>query len=398
MRQAFIHEGKRLSYNQMDKLMQPHEAYKALPAKVSQQVLKQLADAWTGYFEACKAYQEDPSKFRGHPRLPKYKEKIEGRNLLIYTMQAISGGQTGGKKTLQRGIVIPSGLAISVLTKQKPTTINQVRIVPKKEHYVVEVIYEKAIKRASINADYYAGLDLGIDNLATVASNKPGFVSVVVNGRPVKSINQFYNKRRAELQKQLGHAGTTKLMDRLTLTRNRRIDHYMHTASKRIIDPLVKEGIGVLVIGKNDGWKQEVEMGRRNNQNFCQIPHARFISMLQYKAELVGITVKLTEESYTSKASFLDGDPLPVWKPGEKIKYIFSGERVKRGLYRAAHGREINADVNGAGNIICKVAPDAFGSEGVEDGKTTQALLVVHPVRIVIPLTKLRSKRLGVKT
>ncbi|HLZ63508.1 MAG TPA: transposase, partial [Ktedonosporobacter sp.] len=214
--------------------------------------------------------------------------------------------------------------------------------------------------------------------------------------RPVKSINQFYNKRKAELQKALGHTGTTRRMERLTNKRNRRIDHYMHTASSRIIDLLVKEGIGTLCIGKNDGWKQEVEMGKRTNQNFVQIPHARFISMLTYKAELVGIKVRVTEESYTSKASLLDRDPLPAYHPkrqGEKP--TFSGKRVERGLYRAADGREINADVNGAGNIIRKVAPDAFGSEGVEGAKEMLASLVVHPVRIVIPLTKLKDKHIG---
>jgi putative transposase len=139
----------------------------------------------------------------------------------------------------------------------------------------------------------------------------------------------------------------------------------------------VKEGIGVLVIGKNEGWKNEIEMGKRNNQNFVQIPHARFISMFTYKAELVGIRVQITEESYTSKASFLDRDPLPVRKSNDDATYALSGKRVKRGLYRAANGRYINADINGAGNIIRKVAPDAFGSEGVED-------FAVHPVRITL--------------
>jgi len=227
-----------------------------------------------------------------------------------------------------------------------------------------------------------------MNNLAALASNKPGFQSVVVNGRPVKSTNQFYNKRRAELQKKLGHTGTTKRMERMTNKRNRRIDHYMHTASKRIIDLLVKEGIGVLCIGKNDAWKQAINLGKRTNQNFVQIPHARFIQMLTYKAELVGITVQVTEESYTSQASLLDLDRLPVRKNGDE-KHTFSGKRVKRGLYRASNGREINADINGAGNIIRKVAPDAFQRvEGVEDGKGVLASLVVHPVRVVIPLTR----------
>jgi IS605 OrfB family transposase len=163
-------------------------------------------------------------------------------------------------------------------------------------------------------------------------------------------------------------------LERMTAKRTRRIDHYLHTASRRIIDLLVAEGIGTLCIGQNPLWKQQVNLGRRNNQNFVSIPHARFIEMLTYKAALVGIQVKITEESYTSKASFLDEDPLPVFDPAQPTP-TFSGKRVKRGLYRAADGRHINADVNGAYNIMRKVAPEAFtqGSRGC----------VVHPMRLV---------------
>src|SRR6266702_4792137 len=196
------------------------------------------------------------------------------------------------KRGLKRGRIQPSLLAIEVQTKQKD--VDQVRIVPRKGFYVVEVVYGKEIKQADVNPAYYAGIDIGMNNLVALTSNKPAFQAVVVNGRPVKSVNQFYNKRKADLQKQLGHTGTTQQMERMTNKRNRRIDHYMHTASKRIIDLLVQEGIGTLVIGKNDAWKQEANVGKRNNQNFVQIPHARFIAMLTYKAELVGIAVKVT--------------------------------------------------------------------------------------------------------
>ncbi len=386
VRQAYIFQGRYLTYTEMDKRMQQHEAYQALPAKVSQQVLMQLDTAWKSFFAARKEYKRDPSKFLGRPKLPKYKDKANGRNLLVYTVQAIS------RRGLKQGFVQPSQLPISVKTKQQ--SIDQVRIVPKKGSYVVEVVYEEAVVQANVHPNLYAGIDIGVNNLATVASNKVGFVPRIVNGRPVKSWNQFYNKRRAELQSKLGSTGTTKRMDRLTTTRNRRINHYLHTASRQIIDLLVQEGIGTLVIGKNDGWKQKVEMGKRNTQNFVQIPHARFIQMLSYKAELVGIKVMITEESYTSKASFLDRDPLPVRGKGDSEKHIFSGKRIKRGLYRASDGREVNADINGAANIIRKVAPDAFGSEGVEDGKKVLASLVVHPVRVVIPRTKpKKSKR-----
>ncbi|MBV9708739.1 MAG: transposase [Chloroflexi bacterium] len=373
VRQSFIHEQVYLDNVQVYHRIKSHEAYKALPAKVSNQVLIQLHKAWVAFFEAMEAWQACPEKFTGRPQLPKYKHKSDGRNLLVYEQGAIS------KRALKRGMLAPSGLGMEVKTAQ--TAVKQARIVPRSGFYVVEVVYEKAVKQAEVNPALYAGIDLGVNNLVALTSNKPKFQSVIINGRPVKSINQFYNKRRAALQKQLGKTGTTKRMERLTTTRNRRIEHYMHTASKRIVDLLVKEGIGTLVIGKNDGWKQESNIGKRNNQNFVSIPHARLIAMLTYKAELVGITVKVTEESYTSKASLLDLDPLPVRKDGDDTKHTFSGKRVERGLYRAANGREINADINGAGNTIRKVAPDAFGTEGVED-------CAVHPVRIVVPRTK----------
>jgi IS605 OrfB family transposase len=276
-------------------------------------------------------------------------------------------------------------LDITVKTKQDPKSIDQVRVVPRIGYYVVEIVYERKEEQADLNRKYIAGIDLGVNNLLALTSNKPGFQAVVVNGRPVKSVNQYYNKRRAELQKALGCTGSTRRMERMTNKRTRRIDHYMHTASKRVIDLLVKEGIKVLVIGKNNGWKNGVEIGKRNNQNFVQIPHARFISYLKYKAELVGIEVKVTEESYTSKASLLDLDEIPVYDPKRKEKPKFSGERIKRGLYRASDGRLINADVNGAGNTIRKVAPKAFEQRVVEDGKARFShALVVHPVRLVI--------------
>ncbi len=389
VRQIFILEGTYLNYNTMDKIMQKHEAYRGLPTKVAQEVVKQVHEAWISYFEACKEYREHPEKFTGRPKLPGYKDKASGRNLLTYNMQAVSRG----KKTLDRGRILPSQLGIEVRTRQDPKAINEVRIAPKKGHYVVEVVYTKEEKQTELKKEYIAGIDLGVNNLVALTSNKPGFIPVIVNGRPVKSVNQYYNKRRAELQKALGHTGSTLRMERMTNKRNRHIEHYMHTVSKRIIDLLVKEGISTLVIGKNDGWKNGIEKGKRNNQNFCFIPHARFISMLKYKAELVGIKVKLTEESYTSKASFLDQDKMPVYDKNSTEKYKFSGRRVERGLYRTKGGRLINADVNGSYNIIRKVAPKAFESRVVEDGKVVLAPLVVHPVRkVVVPSQNQKGK------
>jgi putative transposase len=156
------------------------------------------------------------------------------------------------------------------------------------------------------------GIDIGIDNLTTLTSNKVGFVPRLVNGRPLKSMNQFYNKRKAELQSILKDTRFTARMERMTTKRTRRIDHYLHTASRRLIDLLIAEGIGSLVIGKNPNWKQEVNIGKRTNQNFVTIPHARFIDMLSYKTKLVGIQVFISEESYTSKCSFLDAESIEM--------------------------------------------------------------------------------------
>ncbi len=375
IRQAFIHEGKRLYYNEMDKRMQQHEAYKALPAKVSQQILMVLDKNWTAFFEAREAYEEDPSKFTGRPHLPKYKHKTEGRNILVYTIQAIS------KKGLKHGLIQPSMLTISVKTKQK--NIDQVRIIPRNSHYVIEVIYTKEPVQANVDPSFCVAIDLGVTNLAAIAPNREGFVPRLVNGRPIKAWNQWYNKRMKELKKRLPKADrelVTKQMEQITNTRNRKINHYLHTASKRIVDFLVENGIGTVIIGKNPLWKQETGMGKRNNQNFVSIPHARFIDMLTYKAALVGITVEVTEESYTSKASFLDLDPIPNYKPNDEEEHVFSGKRIGRRnrLYRTKDGREICADINGAYNILRKSRPDAFSkAKGV-------AGYVVHPVRLAV--------------
>lgn len=158
---------------------------------------------------------------------------------------------------------------------------------------------------------------------------------------------------------------TSRRIDSLTCKRNNRVDNYLHNASRWIINHLVEHGIGTLVIGKNDQWKQEINLGTRTNQNFVSIPHARFIQQLQYKAQLVGMTVLINEESYTSAASFLDLDPIPVYKKGEKHR--FSGKRINRAWYKSKNGLLIHADINASLNIITKVVPAAFrfGIEGI---------------------------------
>jgi putative transposase len=378
IRQSFIYGWGYVGYNEMNRLMKSHEAYKAQPAKVSQQILMVLDKNWKSFFEAVKAYKKDSSKFTGCPKMPKYKDQVKGRNVLVYTIQAIS------RKQLKNGIIKLSGTELSVKTKVNPEQIRLVRLVLKCDSYVIEVIYNESESTAS-SSNFVASIDLGVNNLAALTSNQPGFIPLLINGRPLKSINQFYNKRSSRLQSQLkGSRKTSSRIQRLTRCRNQKIDNYLHHTSRRIVELLTTNQIGTLVIGKNTQWKTEIDLGKRTNQNFVSIPHSRLIEMLEYKARLAGIKVIVQEESYRSKSSFLNLDPIPVYGHTGASNVIFSGRRIKRGLYKTSVGRLINSDVNGSYNILRKAIPNAF-SNGVES-------CVVQPV--VNPL-KVKAKGEG---
>jgi putative transposase len=374
VRQSFIFEHKYLDNAAVYHLVKSSDAYRALPAKVSNQVLIQLHNAWFGFFEAMEEWREHPEQFTGRPKLPGYQPKTAGRNLLVYELGAV------WKRELDRGLIAVSSLGVLVQTAQERSTLDQVRIVPKTEHYVVEVVYQCEPTQTQVDPDLFVALDLGVNVLAALTSNKPGFIPHLVNGRPVKATNQLYNKQRAQEQKNLARGKDLRLtshrLDRITTKRNRRIMHYLHTASRRMIDLLVEEGIGTLIIGKNPLWKQRVELGKKHNQEFVQIPHAKFIDLLTYKAALVGIRVVLTEESYTSRASFLDRDAIPVYDPTRSEEPCFSGRRSGRWYY-AGGKRIIHSDVNGSYNIGRKVIPTAFDGPGI-------AAPAVRPRRLAV--------------
>jgi len=367
IRQSFVYGWSYINYNEMNSLMKSHQAYKALPAKVSQQILMILDKNWKSFFEAVKAYKTDSSKFTGRPKRPLYKDKVKGRNILVYTLQAISS------KQLKKGIVKLSGTHLSIKTKVNPDQICQVRVVPKCDSYVIEVIYDEPESTAS-DDKFVASIDLGLNNLAALTSNQPGFTPLLINGRPLKSINQFYNKRKARLQSQLkGSRKSSPRIQRLTRWINQKIDNYLHHTSRLIVDLLVAKQIGTLVIGKNAQWKTESDLGKQTNQNFVSIPHARLIEMLEYKTRLVGIKVVVQEECYTSQSNFLGLDPIPVYGKTDKDD-VFTGKRIKRGLYKTSAGQLINSDVNGSYNILRKAIPNAF-SNGIES-------CVVGPMRV----------------
>lgn len=333
VRQYYFNNNKFLSYVSNVSIMSATDNidYRALPSKVSQQTLKLVEQNFKSFFGSLKAKV-------GKVKIPKYLTKY-GRQVVVYTNQAVS------KKWLTKGLIKLSKCEVLIKTNVKD--VKQVRIVPKGNHIVVEVLYETDEKILKEDNGRYCSIDLGLNNLATIGSNviKP----VIVNGKPLKSINQYYNKKLAKLKSNLnGNKKTSKRIKSLTLKRNNKIKDYLHKASRLVINHLISNNINTLVIGKNNGWKKEIRIGKRNNQNFVQIPHTTFVNMLQYKAKLEGIKVTLQEESYTSKCSFLDNEDI--------CKHVeYKGKRIKRGLFRTKLNRLINADLNGALNILKKV-------------------------------------------
>lgn len=351
-RQYFFETGKRLYFNELYHLVSKTDTYYSLPnTKVAKQIIRRVDKAWKGYFAAHKDWMIYPDKYLGEPKIPKYKHKENGRYLCIFPRETIS------KPSLRKGIakLTPSPIQFEIYMNDAV----EVRIIPKSGCFVAEVVYEQECIPKS-EADAVAGIDLGLTNLATLTTNQPGVKPLLIKGGALKAINTQYNKKKAKLQSELEKKHKQKMSRRiesLTHKRNCRIDNYLHTSSRRIVDWCLDNSISTIIVGKNPNWKQSINIGKRNNQQFVNVPHSKLIQMIKYKAELAGIDVVVTEESYSSQSSFLDNDSLPRY--GDK-KPKFSGKRIKRGLYKSKEGKLINADVNGSYNIIRKVKSNAF--------------------------------------
>ena len=346
---------ERKSYDVLNNLyyvMRDEGCFRQLPCNVAQQTVRMVQKEWKSFFGLLKAKEEGRLPEGTEVNEPDYQSKKNGRYVARYTTRVIS------KKVFDKVHKIKlSQVDIEFFTKVEDySSIDCVSVVPEKDRYKVVVNYTVPdVERLPSNRTY-AGLDLGVKNLATVAVSKKGVVPFIISGGPLKSINQFYNKRLAQEKQRLhettGHYSSHKTRS-LTNKRNNRINDYMHKASRKIVDFLVRENITMLVIGKNSGWKQDSDMGAVNNQNFQMIPHSRFVNMLIYKCERCGITVKVVDEAHTSKCSFLDLEEVC-----HHDNYV--GKRVKRGLFISKDGTAINADVNAAYNIIRKAVPKHF--------------------------------------
>lgn len=347
--------------------------YRALPSAVSQQVCKHVHSDYLSFFSKFKKDKK--------AKIPHYLHKTKGRHKLSFPKTAIS------IKELRKGFIKLS----NVNTKFKiPNGINyqdiqQVDVIKRVGHIQILIMYK--VPKSALKAENgkCLGIDLGLNNLATVVSNFKGFRPTIYDGRELKSRNQFYNKYSSKLRSKLTVKGKEKYISHkiLSLTRNRYnfIEDYFHKISKDIINQAVSNDVTTIIIGKNDGWKQEIKLGKRNNQNLVQIPFENLIKKLKYKAIEKGIKVITAEESYTSKCSFFDNEDVC-----QHTNY--QGQRIHRGLFRTSDRKTINSDVNGALNIIRKVVPtfccETAGLEVVD---------VVNPLRI--SFRNLVSKRMS---
>ena len=341
-------KGSYINYNSLDYLAKQlnnslTDDYKLLPlAAASQSVLKQLNTNCLSFFKSLKSYNKNPSKYNGRPKMPKYLDKENGRFGFALTNQncKLKDGFLNFPKSF-------NGFTL----KTKVDNLKQVRIVPKPNYYQIEIIYEvKEGRKKNLNNNKFLSVDLGVTNLAAITNNFNG-EQWLISGKPIKSVNQYYNKLKSDYQslaKKLNNKHITKRILKLTKKRNDRIDTYLHKASKLLVDLAISYDVSKIVIGYNQSWKQEINIGKRNNQNFVSIPFLTFVDYITYKAKLKGIEVILTEESYTSGTSFLDGE-LPI-----KANYKKS-RRINRGLFKSNNGKLINSDVNGSYQILKKV-------------------------------------------
>lgn len=335
--------------------------FRNLPCSVSQQVVKQVFQNIKSWIKLKKDYEKNPSKYDSRPKLPKYK-KCKKQNMLVFTN--LSCRINNGYIHFVKDILKP------IKTNIGEKKLCQVRIIPQATCYVVEVVYEKKENDLNLNKSNVLSIDLGLNNLCTCISNV-GVKPFIVNGRVIKSFNQWYNKTKAKRMSYIGDKGTSKYLRFLNNRRNLWIDDKIHKISRWIINFCINNNIGNIVIGLNKGWKKDINLGKRNNQKFVEIPFSELIDKISYKSKLIGINVQTTEESYTSKVDHLAFESL------EKHD-VYLGKRKKRGLFQSSVNKLLNADVNGAIGIGRKVFGDSFVKEIIDSG------FAFNPVKVNI--------------
>lgn len=355
VRQYYFTEDKFLKYEKNYTLLKSSPNYKELNSNIAQQILKEVDGSFKSFFGLIKLAKQGKYSFKDC-KLPRYLPK-DGYTTLVIGFVRLNGNKlilpfsNNFKKTHKVvEITIPP-----VLLDKK---VKEIRILPKANarYFEIQYIYETECIQRNLNTQNALALDLGVNNLVTAVSSTGK--SFIVDGKRLKSINQWFNKENARLQsiKDKQHFGKKPTNRQKAIARdcNNKVNDYMNKAARMIIDYCINNDIGTLIVGYNVTFQRNSHIGKQNNQNFVNIPYGRLRDKLAYMCELNGITYVEQEESYTSKASFWDKDNIPVYNNDNPKEYEFSGNRVHRGLYETANGKTFNADINGALNIMRK--------------------------------------------
>jgi putative transposase len=363
IRQEFINNGRWIKYYELDKLMHGEDAYKKLMSQASQCTLQVLDRSWKAFFRSIKDWKKIPEKYLSMPRLPKYKKK-DGRFtwFLKNNQTFIKDGYLNFQLRIFNGYKFKTSVTDRLIS---------VRFVPRGNIYVMEIVYEKEVNEITERNNNVCSIDLGVNNFVTMVNNI-GLPPIIINGRGIKSLNQFYNKQKSKIQSELmtiNKKNWSNKLDKLNQKRFNRIKNFMHNTSRFIVNYCKENSIDNLVIGLNKEWKQESKMSKQSNQNFINIPYDILIKQLEYKCQENNIALLTTEESYTSGTSFIDNE--------EPLKENYNkSRRICRGLFKSNNGQLINSDVNGAFQIMKKVFPKAFVN-GIEGSLTPVVINVV---------------------
>lgn len=356
IRQHYFSEGSYLRYESNYPLMKVSENYRRLGASVAQQSMRFADYSFKSFFGLLKLSKS--GKYESwRIKLPKYLPK-DSLYKLSFAQAQISDGKFRVPVSSELRKQFPEKVLIQIPTYIRDKKIYQIHIIPKHGGHYFEVVYmfdDVEPEKAELDTSKALGIDFGINNFATCTTNDGK--SFIIDGKKLKSYNQWYNKQLSRLSSIKDHQkikGCTNLQYLITRKRNNRVQNYIYCAAKKIVSYCKENKIGNIVVGYNNGFQENPNLGRINNQKFVMIPFGRFKSRLEYLCNLYGIRFIQQEESYTSKASFFDNDEIPKWNPLNPEKRNFSGKRIKRGLYQTSKGKLINADVNGALNILRK--------------------------------------------
>ncbi|HDR4601695.1 MULTISPECIES: RNA-guided endonuclease TnpB family protein [Bacillus] len=362
MKQSYLNHNQIATVKEVDNAMQADMNYWGIQSNSVQAIRRALFTEVKSFFKALEQWKGKSENFTGRPKFPHYSRSTDKRIIEIYQVPKVDDN---GYWIIPMNIAFRKkfgSIRIRMPKNLRNKKISYIEIVPKQKgrffevHYTYEM-HVSQMKKASTTTSNALSCDLGVDRLVSCVTNTGD--TFLIDGKKLKSINQYFNKMIRNLQqKNMGNGISKRVVTNriaaLWHKRERQINGYISQTVGLLFKKAKEFDIDTIVVGYNAGWKQKSDMGNKSNQTFVQIPFHKLMAAIENKCVKEGIRFLKQEESYTSKASFLDKDPVPVWSKGDKTHYLFSGKRITRGLYKSKVGTCIHADINGALNTLQK--------------------------------------------